>query len=215
MKSPGGGQAIPGHRMKLEVIVSEESQSVKVSLDAESTLEDYLFKRMSLDGICPISHSAVHRVVRQMDTGGYGIVDLVAYFRGVDNGERLLDDEIYVYELKKGNLDKSAFCQIARYKRAFERAIEHGHLDIDPASIHYHLVGAGVSLDGDTAYLVDACADWLTVSKFSISLESGIEFEQSSDWYRPKENLEAISITIDSLVNEIDSENKKKREVAA
>ena len=161
---------------------------------SEKELEDYLFSLkinrnpLLVDGKC----------FRQVNLGGYGIIDLLY----IDIKSECAPPEypqypyvtITVVELKKGSIDFSSLGQICRYKRGLERFLS------QQINKRYHitsrikvegvLVGSDYA-NGDICYTIDQI-NWLECWHYNLDLKEGIELEHSTGWYRDDEDFKSL-----------------------
>ena len=162
----------------------------------EKALEDYLEQKM-IEGICPVTDSAISKVFRQAGVDGYGVTDIITYTApNFLNGQFMSEQRLVVYELKRGIIDVKAVMQIARYRAAFSRyrgmMEERGDVEnLLEYYVEYILVGGSVDLDSDLVFLLNTM-DWLEVYTYEIDLDNGITFECNSKTWHKTGSLDGV-----------------------
>ena len=161
----------------------------------EEELETYLFEwKPNVIEYEEHPIGAWGKCYRQVEVKGYGVIDLL--YIDVSPGSLCPQIDIHIVELKKDNIDLSALGQICRYKTGMDRFIdklkgEKGSKYFQNLEIRGILVGSDYA-SGDVCYAVDNI-DWLTSYHYKLDLGSGIDFEESSDWYNSGENFRSLN----------------------
>lgn len=171
-----------------------------IIFEREKDLEDLLYEHME-NGTCLVTGDHVVEAYRQVDSGGYGIIDLLSICVDGDMESGLGEPSllIHVYELKNGPIKIAAVQQIARYRKAMRRALD-GQKYFSGGRMQFHLIGNAIDTESDMVYVADSMPD-LTLWTFSIDPESGIEFEDHEGWYLKNEDLNKLAPINDAFCN--------------
>lgn len=144
---------------------------------------------------------------RQLHLGNYGRADLVgvnATPSKTENGEKVRNIYIQIFELKKGKIDHGTLSQAVRYAKG----LQHQGKNIKyKLHFYFHLVGKSVDLEGSFPYFSDLFFE-ITFHTYSISLTKGIVFERRQNFYltNPSFSTEDNTTLIDMIR---DSVNQK------
>lgn len=124
-------------------------------------------------------------IIRQLNLGSYGILDLVtAKFRYREGSLREKEIVITIYELKHKIIDVNTLMQAAKYKRGLEIFIEDNY-NINNTSLIFRLVliGSSVQTKGDFVFLSDFIED-LRIFTYNYGFD-GIHFQVQTQWGIP------------------------------
>ena len=167
-------------------------------LENERELEDYIVTETE-KGVNPITDETVSYCLRQVNLGGYGIIDIV-FINIYDDPDN--EPELYfrIIELKKGIIDNAAVAQISQYKQGIEHYLGLKDFQIK-TRVEGILIGAGHNNNDNTCFLIDSI-DWLSCYHYELTLEYGIQFKQSCGWVKKGEEF-----------NNLDEITKQVREV--
>jgi len=125
---------------------------------------------------------------RQLKIGNYGIADIVTIERPLYNTSKRKHVgriEITVYEIKKNELNESAFFQALRYVKGIQRYLEAKH-NMSASRYNIKIVLIGDSLSNDS---VSYLPEFINQHKENISLYTysygidGIDFNIEEDYY--------------------------------
>jgi hypothetical protein len=132
---------------------------------SEKELEDMIFNadRVELENRGLFLPKSTRRQVR---IGNYGIADLVGYERGCIVKGYEYKPTIYIYELKKDEININTFIQSIRYAKGVRQYFRHkGYLY---PHINITLIGGAIDTDSDFLYLPDI----LDADEISINLKT-------------------------------------------
>jgi hypothetical protein len=114
---------------------------------------------------------------RQVRIGNYGIADIVGFERGCMAKGYQSNSTIYVYELKKDEIDISTFMQSIRYAKGITSYFRHKkYLNLNISIV---LIGGTINMASDFLYLPDilSCED-INLELYTYSLNfNGIFFK--------------------------------------
>lgn len=142
-----------------------------------------------------------HKIIRQFNLPGYGVIDLVAIPINYEE-----DVTIDIYELKRDKIDVNALMQLCRYLKGFKNYIEKFKRDGKirknrNININGYLIGKEIEESGDFVYLMNYISENISVYTYGLSIENGLEFElESFDGYCNKKQLKEIDYTTDNEI---------------
>lgn len=151
----------------------------------EKELEDVIFYQQFQDvfesGLGCYMHA---KVVRQLSLGSFGIPDLLGFDFYEDEGGKLSEVVIRVYELKKGHVSFEALSQGLKYQYALRQLFINNpyYKDIE---ISTYLTLIGHSIESSVDFM--AAAAEIEASLYTYELNhKGIEFNHVRAWqYKP------------------------------
>lgn len=153
---------------------------------SEKELEDLIFNADPKD-LDERGLSIVGDLRRQVRIGNYGIADIVAYERGksyfdYNKSPYYQNPQITVIELKKDEINISAFMQAVRYAKGIKRYFKYKkYTDFD---LTIMLIGAEVNFHSDLIYLTDLIkTEELNLEIYTYSLHfDGIFFKSHTGY---------------------------------
>jgi hypothetical protein len=150
-----------------------------IKFESEKKLEEFIADCFHENSHCIVCGDYYEGLVRQFNAGEYGIPDLVFYSEDIDEEGQSNYKRLHVIELKNEPIQSSHIAQIARYKRYFELAFKNHEVDMQFTLV----VPKSVEESGDTMWLIDSLEN-IKIVEFSLSPKTGIEFKESSGWYK-------------------------------
>lgn len=189
----------------------------KVVWSSEKELEDFIYSKFE-QSYNPINDEEVEWFGRQVDLGGYGIIDLMTI--GFDPQGNLY---INVFELKKETVTTKALGQVARYIQGLKRYIQGlkhyfqenaKHINI---AIEGYVIAPSIDHSDDTVFLINMLDD-IYVYTVDFDLDDGVAFNSmSSGWAKTSPDfskfhtIHGISIIADSETRKVEYDDSKTK----
>lgn len=153
---------------------------------SEKELEDLIFNADPKD-LDDRGLSIVGELRRQVRIGNYGVADMVVYDRGrayfdYNKSPYYQNPQLKIIELKKDEINISAFMQAIRYAKGIKRYFKYKkYTDFD---LTIMLIGSNIKLDSDFIYLADLInSDEIRLEIYTYSLHlDGIYFKLHSGY---------------------------------
>lgn len=158
-----------------------------IKFESESHFEQFIESEFNKTGVCIVDDCHYDKLIRQFDTKGYGIPDMVFFsddLEVIDENEEYRHMSVHVVELKNEKIKVKDVTQILRYKTYFDRAFK--GLDV---SVSYSLVVKPGIVDNDDACWLINNINEVDFCEFTLNPSSGIEFKSKSGWYKTSEDL--------------------------
>lgn len=159
-----------------------------IKFPSEKEMEDYIWTRLSEDGVCPVSGRTANFYFRQKDIKGYGVTDIVKV--------RCRKNKIIitVLELKNEPLKEAHVAQLCRYMNGLNRIADYyreRRQRCPEIVIKGELAGPFEKNRNDLVWLVDHMPE-ITLYNVSISIDSGFcSLPIQKGWYRGDEEVES------------------------
>jgi len=156
-------------------------------------------------------------IIRQPTLGPYGKMDLVnIVYNGkepisygwTDTDVREIRSwDINIVELKRGKVGYNDLGQIARYVTGMKRYLKTLNNSKDRFNVHGILLGKNIEDAGDFVFLLDKLEN-ISVYTYSLDYKTGIDFDESNDWFMKDENFSKISINNKELKKLVTDHNR-------
>jgi hypothetical protein len=119
---------------------------------------------------------------RQVRIGNYGIADIVGFERGFFDFGCVYQPCIYIYELKKEEINIYTFLQAVRYAKGIISYFRHKRYSAP--KIYITLIGGNIDMASDFLYLPDLLdGDSIALELYTYSLSfNGIYFKRYSGY---------------------------------
>jgi hypothetical protein len=146
---------------------------IQIDFPSEKVIEDYIYKSLYEDGVCPISGEFFDLCFRQHQISSYGIPDIIkiqASFDGI---------QVVILELKNVPLKENHLTQLCRYIAGAKKlACRYERLfpGCPEISVRGELAGPYDPTESDMVWLLELVDD---VSVYSLNLDIGKGFSSS------------------------------------
>jgi hypothetical protein len=146
---------------------------------SEKELEDMIFnadkKELDERGLWMPKH-----LRRQVRIGNYGIADIVGFERGFVDFGCVYQPCVYIYELKKEEINIYTFLQAVRYAKGIISYFKHKRYT--SPKIYIALIGGSIDMASEFLYLPDLLdGDSISLELYTFSLNfNGIYFKKYS-----------------------------------